>query len=373
MERIQQQQLEQAINSNKITLVSGPRSSGKEEMILQTVERLKETVLTIEAGEKKIRKELEKMNLAEVIESFNDFGMVVIFEAQYLSFLQPLIEAILTDQLKASLVLSCSFDPEIDEIVLDVLNAQGALLKVYPPCFYELAQSNGLPNEEKLLEQRMVYGNYPEVIENLENAESTLNEIIDQIIVSNLGVNDRINKHDKLIRMLQFIAFRIGEPISYNEIGERCGLDNETVERYVKLLEKSFVLVALPTLFSDKRYELKKTHVIYFTDTGIRNVLINNFNSPDWRNDMEQLWKNWLIVERIKWNAINQKEASYKFWRTHTKQTMDFIEEGATIAAYKITWLKKKVKLPAMFQEYYPNYSNHTLNRSTYWSFLTKK
>jgi predicted AAA+ superfamily ATPase len=263
----------------------------------------------------------------------------------------------------------------IDEVLREVLQIQGLELTLLPTTFYELAQKNSLPEEEKLLEQRLIYGNYPAVTEDLENADLTLREMVQEVIFTNLGVSDRINKGDKLVRMLQIISFNIGEPISYNEIAEKCGLDNETVERYVDLLVRSFILLRIPTYYNGHRYELKKTHVIYFVDNGLRNVLISNFNPMFLRNDIDQLWRNWLISERIKWNRLNGKTAEYKFWRTHTRQSMDFIEiDGQKIAAYKSSWeKKKKVKFPAAFTEAYPTISTHTLNRSTYWGFLTKK
>jgi predicted AAA+ superfamily ATPase len=263
----------------------------------------------------------------------------------------------------------------MDEVLREVLQLQGLELNLLPPSFYELAQHFSLPEEEKNLEQRLIFGNYPEVVLNLPEAEYTLVNLLQEVIFTNLGVTDRINKSDKLFKALQTIAFNIGEPLSYNEIGEKCGIDNETVERYVDLLERSDILLRIPTYFNEHRYELKKSHVFYFVDNGIRNALIRNFNPIDLRNDLDQLWRNWLISERIKWNKLNCKSVEYKFWRTHTKQTMDFIEFAEDkIQAYKTSWeKKKKMKFPAMFLELYPTISTHTLNRSTYWSFLTKK
>ena len=248
-------------------------------------------------------------------------------------------------------------------------------MNLLPITFYELSQKSTLPEEEKMVEQRLIYGNYPEVTEDLEHAEVTLREMVQEVIFTNLGVTDRINKGDKLLRMLQFIAFNIGEPVSYHEIGEKCGLDNETVERYIELLERSFILIRLQTLYNGNRYELKKTHVIYFVDNGIRNVLIRNFNPVFLRNDVDQLWKNWLISERIKWNKLNGKAVDYRFWRTHTRQMMDFIElTPERKSAYKTAWeKKKKLKFPASFVEAYPTISTHVLNRTTYWGFLTKR
>jgi hypothetical protein len=373
--RIQFTQLKENIASNKLVLLTGPRQVGKRTAVQQALSDLSQVAVEFDASNKKVKKLFEIVNVKNLTINFNGSKFVVIHEAQYLENLQDMIELVLSGEINSTLILCCSYEPMIDEVLREVLQMQGLELTLLPTTFYELAQKNSLPEEEKLLEQRLIYGNYPAVTEDIENAELSLREMVQEVIFTNLGVSDRINKGDKLVRMLQIISFNIGEPISYNEIAEKCGLDNETVERYVDLLVRSFILLRIPTYYNGHRYELKKTHVIYFVDNGIRNVLISNFNPMFLRNDIDQLWRNWLISERIKWNRLNGKTAEYKFWRTHTRQSMDFIEiDGQKMAAYKSSWeKKKKVKFPAAFTEAYPTISTHTLNRSTYWGFLTKK
>jgi predicted AAA+ superfamily ATPase len=373
--RIQFTRLKESIAQNRIVLVNGPRRVGKATLVQQALEELNLTAVQFDALNKKTKKQFEEISVKALNDLFAGHRYVVIHEAQYLEKLQDMIEILLSGEINATLVLCCSYEPLIDDILREVLQLQGLEITLLPSTFYELAQKNSLPEEEKLLEQRLIYGNYPEITEDLDHAELTLREMVQEVIFTNLGVNDRINKGDKLLRMLQIIAFNIGEPISYNEIGEKCDLDNETVERYVDLLERSFLLIRIPCFYNGHRYELKKSHVIYFVDNGIRNVLISNFNPLFLRNDIDQLWRNWLIAERIKWNRLNGKEVEYRFWRTHTRQTMDFLEiTSEKIAGYKTSWeKKKKIKFPASFIEAYPTVSTHTLNRSTYWGFLTKK
>lgn len=363
------------LQQQKIILLNGPRRSGKRSLVKKALEDLNVESVNFDVSNKKVKKEFATVTAQKLNELFGSYSFVLIEEAQYLERLQDIVEIVLSGEIHATLIICCSHRPVLDEVLLEVLQIQGLQLNLFPPSFYELAQHHTLPVEEQMLETRLIYGNYPEVVSSIENAETTLSEMIGEVIFTNLGVNDRINKGDKLMKMLQTIAFNIGEPVSYNEIGERAGLDNETVERYVDLLETGGILFRLPCFFNDHRYELKKTHVIYFADNGIRNALIRNFNPIDLRNDLDLLWRNWLIAERIKWNKLNGRPIEYKFWRTHTKQTMDFIEfsEGK-IQAYKTSWeKKKKVKFPLQFIESYPLISTHVLNRSTYWGFLTKK
>lgn len=368
-------QLKSNITEQKIVLLNGPRRSGKRTLVLKALQELQCEAVEFDASDKKIRKEFTEVSTEKLNQLFQGSTYVLIEEAQYLEKLQEIVEFVLSGEIHATLIICCSHRPLMDEVLLEVLKIQGLELNLFPPTFYELAQHHSLPLEEQMLEKRLIYGNYPEVVSSIDQAESILLEMINEVIFTNLGVNDRINKGDRLLKMLQTISFNIGEPLSYNEIGEKADLDNETVERYVDLLETGGILFRLPCFFNDFRYELKKSHVIYFADNGIRNAIIRNFNPTDLRNDLDMLWRNWLIAERIKWNKLNGRSVDYKFWRTHTRQTIDFIEfsEGKT-QAYKTSWeKKKKVKFPLQFTESYPSISTHILNRSTYWGFLTKK
>jgi predicted AAA+ superfamily ATPase len=373
--RIQYASIKEKIINNRLLLLSGPRAVGKKEIVQQILTEANQDFLELNAAKKSVKKQFEEINETILREIFGDHRFVVLHEAQYIDKLQLIIEELLSGNWNVTLILTCSYEPVLDEILKEVLEMQGLEVYIMPPSFYELAQHNGLPVEESLLEQRLIYGNYPSVVSDLEFAEPKLRELVEQVVFTNLGVTDRINKGDKLMRMLQILAFEVGDAISYNDIGERCGLDNETVERYIDLLEKSFVLIKLPSYFNNHRYELKKSHTIYFVDNGIRNVLINNFNPMFLRNDWDQIWKNWIISEKIKWNRLNNKQVETYFWKTHTKQMMDYIEViDGKVSAYKTSWEKrKKLKIPASFTTAYPFATTHGLNRSTYWGFLTKK
>ncbi|MES2800157.1 MAG: DUF4143 domain-containing protein [Bacteroidota bacterium] len=246
--------------------------------------------------------------------------------------------------------------------------------------FYELTQRYSLPEIDEQLEKRIIFGNYVEVVESEENQDEVLIDVLQKIILTQLGDLGRINKGEQLLKVLQVIAFNVGEVLSYNEIGTHCQLDNETVERYIDLMEKTEVLIQIPSMSNGFRYELKKSNVFYFLDNGVRNALIRNFNSSNFRNDMDALWRNWLIAERIKWNRKNNIASSYYFWKTHTQQSIDFIEQtGERMLAYKFSWEKytgkkpKVIKFPKQFLDSYPTIRTSILNRSTYWSFIIKK
>lgn len=369
--RIQKEGLEEKLKGNKLILLSGPKRVGKMALLDEVVVKNNWTKTHFNCDDKKVRKALESSSSEARVGT----DLLILEEAQYLSNLQTILEDVLAGGIKATTIVCCSFTPRVDEILLEALQIEGLEVPIFAPSFYESAQHFGLPEEEKLLKERLIYGNYPEVLTDLEHAELTLREIIQEALFTNLGAKDRINKEDKMMRVLQLLAFSIGDAVSYNEIAEKSGLDNETVERYIDLLVEAFLLIKLPSYHTSKRYELKKSNAIYFADNGIRNALISNFNPTFLRNDMNELWKNYLISERVKWIRMSQLNKKIYFWKTHTKQQLDFLEiDENGIRAYKTDWeKKKKVKLPKAFTEAYPTARVSELNRSTYWTFLTSK
>lgn len=369
--RIQHLPLKEKMNSSKLVLLQGPRHVGKRTLVTQLLEELNAPYSLLDCADKATRKILH--DHPERLKNAPRF--IVLHEAQYLENLQHILEMVLSDEINASVVALCSYVPELDELLRDALNLEGLIVHLYAPGFYEAAQHFGLPEEERLLEERLIYGNYPEVLSDLENAQSTLERIIEDAVFTKLRGNERINKGDKLMRMLQQLAFCVGDTVSYHALSERCDLDNETVERYILLLENAFLLFRLPSYENGHRYELKKSNMIYFADNGIRNALIRNFN-PSWlRHDTAELWRNYVIAERLKWLRVNGKETTTGFWKTHTKQQMDYLEiDDQGFKAWKTDWEKrKKIKFPKSFTDAYPEAKTSVLNRSTYWTFLSKK
>ncbi len=369
--RIQKEEVHEKLLNNKLVFIQGPRHVGKRTLLREIFDEMNTEFALLDCADKPTRKILEEH--PERLKKAP--GFVVLQEAQYLKNLQHILELVLSGEIPSTVVAVCSFVPDIDKTLLEALQMEGLVVQIFAPSFYETAQHFGLPEEERLLEERLIYGNYPEVLADLSMAEVTLREIIQDAIFTKLSGNERINKGDKLMRMLQLLAFRIGETVSYHDISERCGLDNETVERYIQLLEDAFLLFRLPSYSTGQRYELKKSNMVYFADNGVRNVLISNFNPTFLRNDMNELWQNYVIAERLKWMRVKHSHAEVYFWRTHTRQQMDLLEiSNGTMRAWKTDWEKrKKVKFPQSFTEAYPEARTSVINRSTYWSFLSQK
>lgn len=373
--RVQSAQLKEKLKDSKIILVTGPKGSGKQDLIQQAIEEshLKATHLDLGLKGKRKMRTMEAKGFLEEIEM--DGSILVVKEAQLLHHLQEIIEVVLGGGVRFSLVLSCSYLPSIDPVLLEVLDSQGLHLAILPPTFYEIGKEQGLNSLEEQVEERLIFGNYPDVLGAKENAQELLTNKLNDTLTTQLSSQERINKKDELYAVLRKVAYSIGQPLSYNEIGVSCEIDNETAERYIQLLTKASILIVLPSYSNDHRYELKKSQCIYFVDNGIRNMIINNFNPLKMRIEEDQLWENWLIAERVKWNALNQVSSEYYFWQTHTRQHLSLLEQNEKgLLAYDFKWSKKsKFKVPKLFSTYYPETKVQLINRSNYWTFLTKK
>lgn len=369
--------LTKQLSESKLLLLQGPKGAGKRTLLAQIFEAQNLPYEIVDASDKKTRKQLEENpNFLASME----VPYIVLRQAQFLPNLQEILEGVLMGEIKSTVVVTCSYAPLIDPELLEALRMGEMLFTLYAPSFNESAKHFGLAEETELLEERLIYGNYPAVLSNLENAAEVLTEMIEDTIHTQLGAKDRVNKGDKLLKMLKILAFQCGDAISYNDIAQRCGVDNETIERYIELFERAFILIRLPCLYNGHRYELKKTHTVYFQDNGLRNALIQNFNPPDLRDDMDRLWRNYMVSERVKWLGMHGNEKQLYFWKTHTQQQMDFIEVDADkMMAYKsdpgmFSYEKRKMaRIPSAFEKYYPEAKTSILSKTTYWNFLTRK
>lgn len=372
IERILEPVLRQKCEESKIVVLKGARRTGRLTLVSQIFRLDDPQIGTIDCSDKKERKAMD--SLQELKRFSQDKKVVIIRDAQLLESLQEYIDfAIELDALE-NVLLICSFEPELHEDLWEALREQGLELNLFPLSYPESAKFHGLVQEDKSLEHRLIYGYYPEVVTQEDQAEKMISEIIESSIFTQLGASERINKKEKLVKLLRHLAFNIGKVISFNDLGKKCGLDNETVERYVKLFAKANLLILIPSYNNGHRYELKKSHVVYFLDNGIRNALIRAFQPLEFRNDVEELWRNFVISERYKANQYAGKTPEICFWLTHTKQEVDYLElmEGEAFGA-KMNWDdSKKIKVPASFSELYPKIRVSGVSKKTFWTFLRK-
>jgi predicted AAA+ superfamily ATPase len=376
MSRIYDALFKEKLVTNKIIWLEGPIGVGKSSYAAEALTEKGVAFETIDFRLKEIRTKFNNLTSEEIGWYFNQNSAYILKDAQYFKSLQLLIDLVLSQEVRSSLVLTTAFKPGMNEELKEAIKWEGLSFYFAPKTYYENTMANGMVYEEKNLENRLVFGSmFSKFEHDTAYYSNQLALKIDQILNHQLGAFERINKKKPLQRLLQLLALKIGESVSYNELAEMVELDNETVERYISLFQSAHLLIVLPTLFNDKRYEVKKQHVVYFIDNGIRNALVDNFSAFEDRFDKEVLWKNWLIAERYKWNNTNQKTPEFYFWKSHTRQFIDLIEvEDKEIFAMRCSWnKKKKVKEPPLFAAYYPNVIFKSVNRSTYLGYLTKK
>lgn len=365
-----QEQFSSKLKSSKLLLLEGPKNSGKRFFVEDLLHQLDLSSIFIDCKESK-NSRLEGW----ITDPEFAVDVLVLEAAEYLPELEILIDELLNGRLKQRVLLLCSFKLQLSDEFMAALRVEQMAFYLYSPVFYERSTTFGLPKEMELIDERLIYGSYPHVIADLPFAELNLRELVNDVISTHPGLGERMNKGVQLLRLLQHLAFEIGEPVSYHELGMRCRLDNETVERYINMLTAAHLLIKLPVFSSGKRYELKKSFCFYFFDNGIRNALINNFNPPFLRNDMEVLWRNYLISERIKWTRMLGKQNEFWFWRSHTGQQIDLIEMNADlIHAYVSDWEnRKKTRFSPLFTKYYPQINCSSLNKKTFVTFLGKR
>ena len=220
--------------------------------------------------------------------------------------------------------------------------------------------------------QRLIYGYYPEVVTSNGNEKQVLKQLTDAYLYKDILAWENIKHPDKLLTLLRALAYQVGSQVSFNELGNTCSLDAKTVEKYIMLLEQCFVIFRLPSFARNLRNELKTSRKIFFYDNGIRNALIADFTLPEMRQDIGQLWENFVVSERMKHLAYNEIWANAYFWRTKQQQEIDYLEESdGKILACEIKWNPKvKAKMPETFKKAYPDTDFRVINQENVEDFV---
>jgi len=299
-------------------------------------------------------------------------NIIVIDEAQRIKNIGLIIKLI-TDQIpNVKVIASGSSSFELSNQVNEPLTGRKWEYKTFPLSFGELSAEHGLLEEKRLLPHRLIYGSYPEIVTNPGDERELLLQLSDSYLYRDVMTLEQIKKPDKLVRLMQALAYQVGSQVSYTEVGQKCGLDNKTVEKYIILMEQAYVIFRLGSFSRNLRNELTASRKIYFIDNGIRNALIANFSQIENRGDVGALWENYLVSERIKLLANCGLWANNWFWRTKQQQEIDYLEESDGILnAYEFKWNPAaKSRLPKTFSEAYPNVHFETIHKDNVENFL---
>jgi uncharacterized protein len=349
------QSLDKRRTDKKALIILGPRQSGKTTLTKQIQPRMPQPVLWWNGDEADVRSKLENATSTKLRNYIGKHKTLIIDEAQRIANIGIIIKLI-TDNLKDVKVIATGSSAfELANKINEPLTGRKWEFYLYPLSFGEMVEYHGHLEETRMLDHRLVYGYYPEVVTQQGDEIELLNGLASNYLYKDILTWENIQKPDKLEKLVQALAFQVGNEVSYHELGLVCGLNNETVEKYISLLERAFIVFRLGSLSRNLRNEIKKSRKIYFYDNGIRNAVIHQFNPVNLRNDIGALWENFIISERMKYLEYQRIFVNRYFWRTHAQQEIDYIEEkDGGLCAYEIKWKKRTTyKFPKAFTENY--------------------
>lgn len=357
----------------KAIILLGPRQAGKTTLVEMVLESRDEKKMELNADEPDVRELLEKCTSTKLRTIIGLNTLLFIDEAQRIPDVGLTLKLITDKITEVQVIATGSSAFELNSRIAEPLTGRKFELTLFPPAFSELVQHHGLLEEKRFLEHRMIYGCYPEIITSLGREQELIKLLAGSYLYKDLLTLEQIKKPILLEKILRALALQLGSEVSYHEVGQLVGADSQTVERYIDLLEKTFVLVRLPALSRNVRNEIKKGKKIYFLDNGIRNAIIGNFTSLSSRTDTGALWENYMISERIKLLNNQTCDANSFFWRTTQQQEIDYIEERSQkLYAYEFKWnpQRGKMRFPKTFCRNYADVETKVITPGNYEEFL---
>jgi uncharacterized protein len=346
-------QINNRFGKGKAIILIGPRQVGKTTLFNKLLND--KDHLFLNGDDPTVRKLLTNPNIEQLKYIIGSYKVVFIDEAQRIENIGLTLKLI-TDQLKSvQLLVSGSSAFELNNQTQEPLTGRKWEYQLYPISWTEFENNVGYLKAQQQLELRIVYGMYPDVINNFGDEKDILKQLTDSYLYKDILSYGGIRKPEIIEKLLRALAFQIGSEVSYNELAQLLNIDKKTVSNYIDLLCQAYVIFKLPSFSKNLRNEIKTNQKIYFYDTGVRNMIIGDLNSLEIRQDKGNLWENFLIAERLKHNAYTGSLSKGYFWRTTQQQEIDYVaEEAGTVTGFEIKWNpKSKVKIPKTFGETY--------------------
>lgn len=373
--RILQEKIKERLFKRKAIILLGPRQVGKTTIIHSILNEVDTNYLFLNGDEADVRDSLQNTSSSKLKLLFGSAKLIFIDEAQRIENIGLTLK-IITDTLKDVKVIATGSSAfELMNQTQEPLTGRKYEYQLFPISFREMVNHHGFLEEKRMLEQRLIYGYYPEIVADFENAEEHIKLLSNSYLYKDLLQLDQIKKPKLLEKILKALAHQVGSEVSFHEISQLVGADFHTVEKYIDLLEKTFVIFTLPAYSKNVRNEIKKGKKIYFYDNGVRNAIIGNFNAIANRTDIGALWENFLISERMKEMHYKNRNVEHYFWRTTAQQEIDFLEiENNQITAFEFKWNpKRKVSFPKTFTINYPDTITKIISSDNYEEFLLEE
>jgi hypothetical protein len=370
--RVINELIEKRLNRGKAIVLLGPRQVGKTTLINEFLKQRE--FLFLNGDDADHRELLENAGTTKLKSVIGDHKFIFIDEAQRIKGVGIIAKLIIDHFKDVQLFISRSSALEINDRMQEPLTGRKFEYFLFPISWEELERHVGYLESNAQLEERLIYGMYPDVINQRHDAREVLKQLTSSYLYKDILSITGIKKPDLLDKLLKALALQLGSEVSYNELSRLLEVDKLTISKYIDLLEKLFIIFRLNSFSRNQRNEIKHNRKIYFYDNGIRNTIINNLNPIELRSDKGALWENFLISERIKLQQYLKLYSNNYFWRTIQKQEIDFIEErDGQIYAFEFKWNKRpKDKIPSSFIREY-NAIGHIVDKQNFREFILPK
>jgi len=372
LQRTIQPQLENALTRKKAVILYGARQVGKTTLVKKIIDDSPSKSLYLNCDEPDIRDSLAEKNSTELKQLVGDHTLIVIDEAQRVLNIGLTLKLLIDNFSDVQILATGSSSFELSNRVKEPLTGRKVEFQLFPMSVTELLQAHSELEVTRLLDSYLRFGLYPEVVTSpISEAVPLIDEIAQSYLYKDILAYQTLKKPELLEKLLTALALQAGQEVSFTELANLLGVDKLTVEKYISLLEKTFIIFPLRPFSRNLRKEIGKKRKIYFYDQGIRNSIIKNFNSLEVRNDVGFLWESFLMAERVKSNSAENRSVNQYFWRTYEMKEIDLIEEiGGTLTGYEFKWGKGKLKQQREFLNAYPGSSIHLINRDNFLDFV---
>lgn len=356
--RFYEDRLNSLLMPGKVLALYGPRRAGKTTLLKTFLGDFSGKVFHGNGEDASVREVLGSGNAQLIKSSFFGYDLVVIDEAQAIKDIGPGLKMLVDELPQAKVIASGSSSFDLANRIGEPLTGRKRARTLFPLSAAEISAQFGNMVLRQRLDELLIFGSYPEIFttESRELKIELLCELRDSYLFKDILVYDHVRNADKLRQIVALLAFQVGKEVSLNELSRSVGLSVPTIERYLDLLEKTFVIFKISGFSRNLRSELTKTRRYFFWDNGVMNAVINNFNLPTLRNDSGALWENFLVSERIKKQSYAGMQVQNYFWRTYTQQEVDWVEEsGGVLKAFEFKRNPgSKTRIPAAWKNAYP-------------------
>ncbi|MDR9415424.1 MAG: ATP-binding protein [Gracilimonas sp.] len=370
--RLLKEKILQRMEDEKVLIFFGPRQVGKTTLLKSIQKEIDKSTVWWNGDEPDIRNQLQDASSRLLDEFIGNNDLLIIDEAQRIENIGLILKLIKDNIPDVKVIATGSSSFDLANKINEPLTGRKWEFFLYPLSTEEMINEHGLLDESRLLKHRLVYGYYPEVVTSKGQEAEILNQLASSYLYKDILTWEQIQKPAKLEKLVQALAFQVGQQVSINEVAQTAGLDFHTVSRYIDLLEKAYIIFQLQPFSRNLKNEIKKSRKIYFYDNGIRNAVINQFNGFDLRQDKGALWENYLMSERKKFlDYHNQRKLTY-FWRNHAQQEIDYLEEAnAEIEAFEFKWNPNaKAKFSKSFTNEYQPKVTRIIHQDNYLDFI---